>query len=59
MVDLAHENGIAENTLYHWNSKFSSMASAQGEQRRDPGYYWQYQIVATSDGRLTLSRISW
>ncbi len=35
MVDLAREYGIAENTLYHWKSKFGGMEVSETKWRRE------------------------
>ena len=35
MVDLAHEYGIAENTLYRWKSKFNGMEVSEAKLQRE------------------------
>jgi len=35
MVDLAREQGIAENTLYRWKSKFGGMAVNEAKRLRE------------------------
>ena len=35
MVDLARENGIAENTLYRWKSKFGGMEVNEAKRLRE------------------------
>lgn len=35
MVDLARENGIAENTLYRWKSKYAGMEVSEAKRLRE------------------------